>query len=237
MSLHGSGQIYNYYDTCYGGSGLAATAAVVSAAGGAQEAQPLALPRKTTMSRAEREAHLAALRQGTATFGAGVHAGLEPAAVGGAVNDYSCGGQGAMALWLAKPEVVEALHVKAGTGGMKYGPRDKDDLRPLYKTLAQKYRLLIYSGDTDMCVPYVGTEEWTRELGFTQVEGWRPWLAGTNAAPNGTATAGYVTTYAAGDAGHNFTFLTVKGAGHMVPQFKPVASLTFLERFFNQQPF
>lgn len=42
----------------------------------------------------------------------------------------------------------------AGTKGMKYGPRDRDDLRPLYKVLAQKYRLVIYSGDADGCVPY-----------------------------------------------------------------------------------
>jgi hypothetical protein len=96
---------------------------------------------------------------------------------------------------------------------MRYGPRDKDDLRPLYKTLAQKYRVLIYSGDVDMCVPYVGTEEWTRDLGFPTVSAWRPWAAGTTSTPNATTTAGYFTTYdasAAADASHNFTFLTIK---------------------------
>ena len=36
----------------------------------------------------------------------------------------------------------QALHVKAGTKGKAYGPRDRADLRPLYKTLEQKYRLL-----------------------------------------------------------------------------------------------
>ena len=43
----------------------------------------------------------------------------------------------------------------------------------LYKTLASKYRLLIYSGDSDGCVPFVGTEEWTSGLGFAQTEPWR----------------------------------------------------------------
>ena len=73
----------------------------------------------------------------------------------------------------------------------------------------------IYSGDADGCVPYVGTEEWTRELGFQQLEAWRPWLSGTNhnETCQNCVTAGYVTTYSAGPS-HNFTFLTIKGAGH-----------------------
>ena len=42
---------------------------------------------------------------------------------GGALNDYSCGGQKAMGMWLSQPDVIAALHVKAGTPGMSYGPR------------------------------------------------------------------------------------------------------------------
>ena len=47
--------------------------------------------------------------------------------------------------------------------------------------------------------------------------------------------AGYVTTYNAGT--HNFTFLTVHGAGHLVPQHKPVQALAMLKRFLANQPF
>ena len=141
-----------------------------------------------------------------------------------------------MQAWLSRDDVAAALHVKQGTIGMRYGPRDRADLRPLYKTLAAKYRLLIFSGDTDMCVPYIGTEEWTSELGFEQTEAWRPWLSGTNDCTNATITSGYVTNYDAG-TGHNFTFLTVKGAGHMVPEFKPVAAKAMLDRFFAGDAF
>ena len=35
----------------------------------------------------------------------------------------------------------------------------------------------------------------------------------------------------AGDASHPFFFVTVKGAGHMVPQYEPVFALTLLENF------
>ena len=45
--------------------------------------------------------------------------------------------------------------------------------------LARKYRMLIYSGDTDACVPTWGTDEWVRELGFAQKDGggWRQWTS------------------------------------------------------------
>jgi hypothetical protein len=61
-------------------------------------------------------------------------------------------------------------------------------------------------------------KQWTRDLGLPVVEAWRPWTVDGQAL-----MGGYVTTYAGGGPqGHNFTFLTVRGAGHMVPQFKPV---------------
>ena len=43
--------------------------------------------------------------------------------------------------WLAQPEVLRALHVSK-QGSQSYR-RTAADLRPLYKTLAQKYRILI----------------------------------------------------------------------------------------------
>lgn len=66
-------------------------------------------------------------------------------ALAGALNDYACGAQDAMSKWLRDPAVIAALHVKANTQGMHY-IETVADLRPVYKTLAQKYRILIYSG-------------------------------------------------------------------------------------------
>ena len=37
--------------------------------------------------------------------------------------------------------------------------RTAGDLLPLYARLIKKYRILIYSGDVDGCIPYWGTEE------------------------------------------------------------------------------
>jgi carboxypeptidase C (cathepsin A) len=32
-------------------------------------------------------------------------------------------------------------------------------------------------------------------------------------------------------------FVTIKGAGHMVPQFKPEQGFVMFERFLNEKPF
>lgn len=80
-----------------------------------------------------------------------------------ALNDYTCGASSAMEKWLAHPDVISALHVKADTAGMVYNKTAKN-LLPLYSKLIDTYpnRMLIYSGDVDGCVPHVGTESWTR---------------------------------------------------------------------------
>jgi carboxypeptidase C (cathepsin A) len=68
-------------------------------------------------------------------------------------------------------------------------------------------------------VPYYGSEEWTRNLGYSQISPWRPWQS---ASLSGAVTkAGYVTEYDS-----QFTFVTVQGAGHMVPTFKPRVAFT-----------
>jgi len=70
------------------------------------------------------------------------------------------------------PEVREAIHVasveKIGgwricTQKIHYNP-NTDSLIPLYPTLIQTYRTLIYNGDVDGCVPYIGNEVRYREL-------------------------------------------------------------------------
>lgn len=33
------------------------------------------------------------------------------------------------------------------------------------------------SGDHDMCVPFTGSEAWTRSLGYKVVDEWRPWTS------------------------------------------------------------
>merc|ERR1712031_36861 len=106
------------------------------------------------------------------------------------------------------------------------------NLLPLYAKLIQKYRMLIYSGDVDGCVPYWGSEEWVRNLGFPINKDWRPWQSPlTWGQP--AQRAGYAIDYAVND----FKYVTVQGAGHMVPQHKPGFALTLFKNFINNEDF
>jgi len=154
----------------------------------------------------------------------------ENLAPGEALNDYPCGGDNAYHVWVADPAVPSALHVIRG-GSQSY-TRTAQDLRPVYKTLLNKYRITIFSGDSDACVPFWGSEEWTSELGFPVASAWHPWQA---KALNGhTITAGYATRYT---APNEFQYVTVKGSGHMVPTFKPSVALTLFQKFVSNSPF
>ena len=52
-----------------------------------------------------------------------------------------------------------------------------------------------------------------------------------NLATCNLQVAGYFETFPTGSASMNFTFLTVKGAGHMVPKDRPRHALDMLRRF------
>lgn len=151
------------------------------------------------------------------------------AGYGQALNDYQCGAETAMDAWLAEPSVIEALHVQANTVGMKY-TKTAADVRPLYSELIDKYQMLIYSGDTDGCVPFVGSEYWTRNLNYTVVKDWHQWF-GKPDDEHSIHKAGYAVTY------DKFQFITVNGAGHMVPQYQPGFSLTMFEKFLANEVF
>ena len=50
--------------------------------------------------------------------------------------------------------------------------------------------------------------------------------------------AGYLTTYnVTGAPGNDFSFLTIRLAGHMVPTFQPASSLYFFSHFLAGKPF
>ncbi|XP_004510209.1 serine carboxypeptidase-like 20 [Cicer arietinum] len=102
---------------------------------------------------------------------------------------------------------------------------DAGSMIKYHKNLTSRgYRALIFSGDHDMCVPFTGSQAWTRSIGYKIVDEWRPWLS------NGQVV-GYTQGY-----DNNLTFLTIKGAGHTVPEYKPQEALDFYKRFLAGLP-
>ncbi|KAK4860088.1 hypothetical protein QYF36_017138 [Acer negundo] len=98
-------------------------------------------------------------------------------------------------------------------------------IREYHVSLSRKgYRSLIYSGDHDMMVPFVGTQAWIRSLNYSIVDDWRPWILHGQ-------VAGFTRTYS-----NKMTFATVKGAGHTAPEYQPVECYSMFSRWISHDP-
>ncbi|KAF8015376.1 hypothetical protein BT93_H1013 [Corymbia citriodora subsp. variegata] len=135
--------------------------------------------------------------------------------------------------WLNDDQVREAIHAASVnvsgswelcTERIKYRG-NSGSMIPYHKNLTtQNYRALIFSGDHDMCVPFTGSQAWTQSLGYRILDEWRHWMSADQ-------VAGYLQEY-----DHNLTFLTIKGAGHTVPEYKPREALDFYTRWLDGNP-
>jgi len=94
----------------------------------------------------------------------------------------------------------------------------------VYTNLQGKYKMLVYSGDTDMAVPTSGTKGWIENLGWTVDKPWKQWMI------NGQV-GGYVDYRQNG----TFVFTTIHGAGHMAPQWKPAPTYHAIFNFVNNK--
>ncbi|KAK6287728.1 hypothetical protein POUND7_013907 [Theobroma cacao] len=144
-------------------------------------------------------------------------------------NGYLC------KVWATDISVQKALYVRQGTvtewvrcnSSLLYD-KDVESAVGYHRYLNTKgYRALIYSGDHDTVVPYVGTEAWIKSLNFSIVDDWRPWFVDGQ-------VGGYSREY-----GNNFTFATVKarvpGGGHTAPEYKPKECLAMFKRWISQE--
>ncbi|KAF5782667.1 putative carboxypeptidase D [Helianthus annuus] len=128
-----------------------------------------------------------------------------------------------------KPEVQKALHVGDGLNLKNWTicnmdifngwAQSKDSVLPIYKKLIDaKFRIWVYSGDTDGRVPVLSTRYSLSSLGLPITRAWRPWY-------HQKQVAGWLQEY------EGLTFATFRGAGHAVPIFKPSESLAFFTSF------
>ncbi|XP_037438184.1 serine carboxypeptidase-like 34 [Triticum dicoccoides] len=131
--------------------------------------------------------------------------------------------------YLNREDVQRALH--ANTTGVPYPyslcrdsinvlwhDSDKTVL-PIVKKLAQEgLRIWIFSGDTDGRIPTTSTRYTLKKLGLPIKEDWSPWFSHKQ-------VGGWSVVY------DGLTFVTVRGAGHMVPTSRPEQALELLEHF------
>ena len=151
-------------------------------------------------------------------------------------NGYICGGGGIMEEWLTLDVVKEALNVPTDAVFFQCDNGEdftytllNPDIISWYKEVLSKdlLRILIYNGDTDPAITVYQAEQWTREMGFQEIQTWRAWTTDSCQRMGGN-----VIRYE-----HGLDFLTIKGAGHMVPEFKPEVSLEFITRWIRNEDY
>uniref|UniRef100_A0A2N9EZ84 Serine carboxypeptidase-like 18 n=1 Tax=Fagus sylvatica TaxID=28930 RepID=A0A2N9EZ84_FAGSY len=137
-------------------------------------------------------------------------------------------------IWANDKTVQNALHIREGT--ILNWVRCNKTLSYTYDVISTveyhrnltktNYRSLIYSGDHDLNVPYVGTQEWIRTLNMTVSDDWEPWFVEGQ-------VAGYTVKFTKNTFYH-MTFAT--GAGHTAPEYKPKECLAMVERWLANYP-
>lgn len=150
-------------------------------------------------------------------------------------TDPNCFGTGpTLEAYFNQASVKSALHVAPGidwalcsnNGTFNYNGDMDDERKEIYPTIVTQagYKVLVYNGEADLCVPYTDNEYWTRSMGYSVA---KPWTAWEVQGEQGAYVGGYVIHYAP-PGGGNFSFATVRGAGHMVPETRPEAALALL---------
>ena len=145
------------------------------------------------------------------------------------IDDYT-------AKYLNSEEAQQAIHVRPDTipegqwsdcGNVEYDFNYESEIEN-YKEWTSKgdLQILIYNGDADYILSHMGNSAWINEgLNLTKSKEWTKWHGSDG------QVAGYFETYDTADI--PFTFLTVKGAGHMVPKDRPRHALNMLEQFLG----
>ncbi|KFK27639.1 hypothetical protein AALP_AA8G409500 [Arabis alpina] len=90
---------------------------------------------------------------------------------------------------------------------------------PTLRTLVSAgLRVWVFSGDTDGRIPVTATRYSLKKLGLKTVQEWTPWYTKNQ-------VGGWTVEY------DGLTFVTLRGAGHQVPTFKPREALQLVNHF------
>lgn len=129
--------------------------------------------------------------------------------------------------YLNRDDVKAAIHAKKHINWREcaykvmYAEEDMlVPMQPIYKFLIDNYdlKILVYSGDDDSVCGLWGTQDWTFNLGYDYSKYWDAWTV------NGQ-TAGYFTKF------DGFSLVTVHGAGHEVPTYKPAEGYELFRKY------
>ncbi|XP_031092184.1 serine carboxypeptidase-like 18 [Ipomoea triloba] len=123
-----------------------------------------------------------------------------------------------IAYWVNDYDVQMALHVRQGTNEKwQQCTQSLPYITNVDNTIA--YHLNLRGGDHELVCPYLSSEAWIKSLNYSIIDNWRSWMVEGQ-------VAGYTMTYA-----NKMTFATVKGGGHVAPDYRPFESQVMFERW------
>ncbi|CAM8901476.1 unnamed protein product [Rhodiola kirilowii] len=140
-------------------------------------------------------------------------------------------------IWANDPRVIEALHVRKGfvTQWLRCNQslsyiQNVDSVIPEHKYLVKHdLNVLVQTGDRDMIVPHVATRTWVQELDLDVDSNWRPWFVDGQ-------VAGYTEKYESDVSGYRLVYATVKGAGHVAPEYYRKECYHMFNRWIHTYP-
>ena len=171
-----------------------------------------------------------------------LHREAAAAAAGAGARDVgttACINTAEASAYLNQPAVQEAIHVTAAkvddwqvcgsADGWDYTSTRPNLPRDTYPLLVAHIRVLIYNGDWDACVPYTDNEGWTTGMGFNATAPWHPWMYADNGV---SSVGGYANEFDVSALGGGaFTFVTVRGGRHEVPETAPDRAFAMFQNF------
>ncbi|XP_010493441.1 PREDICTED: serine carboxypeptidase-like 34 [Camelina sativa] len=95
-------------------------------------------------------------------------------------------------------------------------------LPTLRKLVSAGLRVWVFSGDTDGRIPVTATRYSLKKLGLKIVQDWTPWYTKLQ-------VGGWTVEY------DGLTYVTIRGAGHQVPTFKPREALQLVHHFLGNK--
>lgn len=144
-----------------------------------------------------------------------------------------------MTTYLNRQDVQKAIGVAPGSkwsicASIDYSIDDVNSpMMPVWSWILKNSELnvMIYSGDDDSVCATLGTQQ----LVWDGIEGVRPDGNKTwQAWKVGGQTAGFTSSFVVEGSSAMFRFVTVHGAGHMVPATQPERSLALLQAFLSR---
>ena len=118
---------------------------------------------------------------------------------------------------------------------IKYHSNRPNLPRDTYPELIKYMRVLIYNGDWDACVPQTDGARWTSGMGYGVAKDWHPWFyAPSDNSTAGLQVGGYAVLY---ETLTNFSFVTVRGGRHEVPETAPEQAFALLGRVLAGENF